>query len=432
MSQQPERQATRPSSRRRSTPRARIAPGIAFFLLVSILLSFLSAASALTPLWAHYQAEWHLSPITVTIVFGVYALALLAALLTVGSLSDHVGRRPVILAALVLEAVAMAVFASAGGLSALVTARIIQGLATGTVLGALGAAVIDLDKQRGTRANAVAGLGGFALGALGSSVLVEYVPEPTRVVFLVLLGIFLIQGLGVSLMAETSSPRPGALASLRPNVALPRPARTPFLVAVPILIATWGLSGFYASLGPALVRLVAGSNSIVVGSLAVPAFSGVAAVAVVFVRNLAPADVMRGGSAAVLLGVAVTLLGITQTSSALFFLGTAVAGAGFGASFQGAIRTVLPCAEAHERAGVLSVIYIVSYVGLSVPVVIAGVVITHGATVVHTSEGFASAVILLSAVPLAELVVRRARPARQAPEFAGPDDVMARAGCLEA
>lgn len=104
----------------------------------------------------------------------------------------------------------------------------------------------------------------------------------------------------------------------------------------------------------------------------------------------------------------------------------------FGTSFQGALRTVLPRAEAHERAGLLFAIYIVSYLGLSVPVVIAGVVINHGTTLVHTSEGFAGVVILLSALALAALVVRRTKPGRQAPQVARPDDVMARAGCLEA
>ena len=407
----------------------RISRGAAFSLLVSILFSFLAAGSALTPLWAHYETEWNLSPISVTIAFGVYAVALMAALLTVGSLSDHVGRRPVIIAALLVDAVAMAVFASAGGLGALLVGRILQGFATGAALGAVGAAVIDIDKERGTRANGYAGLGGFALGALGSSLLVAYAPAPTRAVYLLLLVIFLIQSLGVALMAETTTSRPGALASLRPNVTLPRSARGPFLLTVPILVATWGLSGFFASLGPALIRLVAGSNSIVVGSLAVTAFSGVAALAVVFTRKFAPDDLMLGGSVAVLLGVTATLLGIIEASTILYFVGAAVAGGGFGASFQGAIRTVLPCAEARDRAGLLSAIYIVSYLGLSVPAVIAAVIINGGATVVHTSEGFAGIVIAVSALPLAALVARRPKPREQ---FAGGDEVMARAGCLEA
>src|ERR1700754_565625 len=88
---------------------------VAFYLLASIVVFFLAGSSAPTPLYAVYQAEWGFSPITTTIVFGVYALAVLAALLTVGSLSDHIGRRPVLLAALALQAAVMVVFATAEG-----------------------------------------------------------------------------------------------------------------------------------------------------------------------------------------------------------------------------------------------------------------------------------------------------------------------------
>ena len=67
----------------------------AFYLLASITISFLAGSSAPTPLYALYQAKWGFSPITVTIIFGIYALSVLTALLFVGRLSDHLGRRPV-------------------------------------------------------------------------------------------------------------------------------------------------------------------------------------------------------------------------------------------------------------------------------------------------------------------------------------------------
>src|SRR3954468_21098169 len=104
--------AARPFSRR-------LPDGAAFALQVSILAAFLAGSSATTPLWAVYQSEWGFSPITVTVVFGVYAVAALAALLTLGSLFVLVGRRPVLLAAGALQAAAMLVFATADGVSAL-------------------------------------------------------------------------------------------------------------------------------------------------------------------------------------------------------------------------------------------------------------------------------------------------------------------------
>src|SRR5229473_7897626 len=129
-------------------------PRVALYLQASIIVAFLAASSAPTSLYAVYQARWGLTPITITIVFGVYALAVLAALLTVGSLSDYVGRRPVLLSAIVIQAAGLVVLSQANGLPELVAGRILQGLATGAAAGAVGAGMLDLD-----RARAVCGLG---------------------------------------------------------------------------------------------------------------------------------------------------------------------------------------------------------------------------------------------------------------------------------
>src|SRR3984885_13164589 len=108
-----------------------LSKGTAFYLLASITVSFLASSSAPTPLYALYQAQWGFSPSTVTVIFGIYALAVLAALLSAGRLSDHLGRRPVLIAATAVQAATMVIFATASGVGDLVLARIIQGLATG-------------------------------------------------------------------------------------------------------------------------------------------------------------------------------------------------------------------------------------------------------------------------------------------------------------
>ena len=108
------------------------------------LAALLFASSAPSPLYVIYQAEWDFSALTLTGVFAVYAVALLSALLVAGSLSDHLGRRPVLLAALVVEIVAMLVFAVAPSVVWLFAARILQGLATGVAMGCISAALLDL------------------------------------------------------------------------------------------------------------------------------------------------------------------------------------------------------------------------------------------------------------------------------------------------
>ena len=397
--------------------RRRLPEPVAFYLLASIVISFLAGSSAPTPLYSVYQSEWGFSPITTTIVFGVYALAVLAALLTVGSLSDHVGRRPVLIAAIAVQAITMLVFANAHDVPMLLLARVIQGLSTGAAVGAVGAGMLDLDKAKGTIANSVAAPLGTATGALASGVLVQFLPAPTKLVYFVLFAVFIAQGVGVILMRESSSPRPGALASLKIQFGLPRQVRRPFLLAAPALIASWSIAGLYGALGPTLVRTLIGHTSYVLGGLSLftAAFSG--AVAVLVLRNTAPRTVMIYGSASLLFGVGATLIAMNAGSTVGFFIGTVIAGTGFGAGFQGAIRSVVPVAAPHERAGVLSLVYVVSYLAMGLPAVIAGFLVVHGGGVQQTAREYEIAVMILAAIALLGAVRRPAAAQDEEPSF---------------
>ncbi|MCW3101544.1 MAG: transporter, partial [Chthonomonadaceae bacterium] len=271
--------------------------------------------------------------------------------------------------------------------------------------------LLDLNKTKGTIANGVAPIFGTASGALGSSLLVQYLPAPTHLVYLLLFAVFILQGIGVALMRESSPPKPGALASLRPQLGIPAAARRPLALAAPAVVAVWALAGFYLSLGPALARLVVGSHSVVLGGLAVFALAGSGGVTVLLIRTTPPRVVMFLATVALILGVGLTLLAIAQTSAALFFIGTAVAGVGFGGGFQGALRTVLPLAAPHERAGLLSSVYVLCYLAMGLPAVIAGFLVVHSG-VLTTAREYGVAVIVLTAVALLGLAwPRREQPA---------------------
>jgi MFS family permease len=387
--------------------RLRPGPTVAFYLLASIIVSFLAGSSVPTPLYATYQAQWGFSALTVTVIFGIYAFVFLAALLTVGSLSDHVGRRPVVLVAIILQVVATAIFIWAASVTALLVARVLQGLATGAAVGALGAGMLDLDKPKGTLANAASPPIGTATGALGAGLLIAYLPDPTHLVYLALLTILLVQAIGVSLIAETSPRAAGALASLRPRLALPTKTRRPMLIAVPALVAGWALAGFYGSLGPALIAHLTGSHSPALAGLSLFILTASAALAVPLLKRTSAGTVMPVGTVALLIGVATTLLATTVGSEALFFTGTAVAGVGFGGCFQGAIRTIAPLAEPHQRAGVLSSIYLASYVALGLPAILAGVLVADGSGIVATSRQYGAMIMLLATLAMLGLIVQR-------------------------
>src|SRR5467141_4536371 len=167
------------------------------YLLASITVSNLASSSAPTPLYPIYQAEWGFSPLAVTFVFGIYAAALLAALLITGRLSDYVGRRPVLIVATAIQAATMVLFAFADGLSDLIAARVVQGLAIGAAIAPVGAGMLDMDKARGAVANSVAPAAGTALGGVVAGLMVHYLPAPTHFVYFVLAAIFVAQVIGV-------------------------------------------------------------------------------------------------------------------------------------------------------------------------------------------------------------------------------------------
>ena len=364
--------------------------------LASITVTFLAASSAPTPLYATYQKAWGFSALTTTVVFGVYALAFLLALLIVGRLSDHIGRRPVLLAGIAGQIAALLVFVEAHSVGALLVARIVQGLATGAAIGAIGAGMLDIDQERGAVANASAPGLGTASGALLSSLAVQWLPAPMRLVYLVLAGLIVAQAFGVLWLPETSPRAPGAWRSLVPQIALPTQTRAPMLAAGPVLFAVWALAGFYGSLGPSLIDHLVGSASVIDAGLGLGVLAGVAAVTTYVLRAMSASRVMMVGTTTLIAGVSLVLLSVWANSVQGFFAGTVVAGVGFGAGFHGGIRLVAPLAHPDQRAGVLSVLFIASYLGLGIPAVAAGVAVVRGGGLVATSYEYGAAVILLA------------------------------------
>jgi MFS family permease len=376
-----------------------LSPNASFYLLASITISFLAGSSAPTPLYPVYQSLWGLSAVMITVVFGVYALAVLAGLLFAGRLSDHIGRRPVLIAATLAQAVVMLLFAAAASAEGLVVARIIQGLSTGAALAAVGAAMMDFNKARGTVANAVAPPFGSAVGGVAAGFFVQFLPAPTHLIYAVLALVFVAQAVGLALMKEPITPRSGVWRSLRPQFSLPSAAREPLLLALPVLIAVWALVGLYSCLGPMLLRGMLGSKAPLLGGLAIFVLAAAGGIAVLLLQKLEPQKMMALGSACLLAGVGLSVLALSQGAVWAYFLGTAVAGIGFGAGFQGAVRTVVSVAAPHERAGTLSIVFIVSYIAMGVPAIIAGSLVRHG-NILATAQVFSAVVMALAAAAL--------------------------------
>ena len=184
-----------------------LSPGAMTLFSFAGAMLIAASSSAVTPLYRLYQASMHLTPFWITVVFATYVASLLAALLTVGGLSDYVGRRPVILAALLLNAVAMVLFAEAREVGQLILARAVQGLSVGVGTTALGAAILDTNRARGPLLNSVTAFLGLTAGSLGATALITFAPDPLHRVYDVLLGLTALMVALLWVMPESTTER---------------------------------------------------------------------------------------------------------------------------------------------------------------------------------------------------------------------------------
>ena len=397
-------------------PQTRMGHGRALWLKASLLVSFLAASTAPSPLYALYRDAWGFSALTLTVIFSSYAFALLSALLVFGRLSDHRGRREVILGALVLEFGATLLFWHADSVAWLLSARVLQGIATGIATGALSAGLLDLHRERGPLVNGVAPMLGMAAGAFGTSTLVQFGPSPTQLVFDLLMIVFALQMAAVLYLPETVERRPGAWRSLRPRIAIPARARAMLWQVLPVNTAQWALGGFYLSLGPTLARIVTGNDAPIVGGLLITAMVLSSAVAIFAVRQWPPRRALAIGAAALTLGLVISLAGIVLHSSAAFFIGAAIAGLGFGSAFSGSLRSLVSLAGPQERGALMAGFYVLSYLAFSVPPIVAG--LSTGFFGLHaTALGLGVVLTLMASAALLVL----SRKVAVAPADAGRD-----------
>lgn len=373
-------------------------------------MSFSASSSAPTPLYHFYQQSMGLSNLTVTTIFAAYALTMVATFLTVARLSDYIGRRPMIFAGLALNALALVLFIAAGDAATLVAARLVQGIAVSIGMTTLGATILDTDRTNGPVYNSVTAFLGLTAGALLAGILITSAPLPTRLVFGILLAVTAIEGLVLLVTPETSSAKPGAMRVLLPQIAIPQAAMPTMARLLPLNVATWSLGGFYLSLMPTLVSVATGTASPLVGAVMVALLPFTGATTVLVLRKVAPRRLLPLASFALAAGVAVTLVGIQAQSAAVMVVGTIVAGIGFGSSYAGNLRSILPLAREHERAGLLAAYFVESYASFAVPTVLAGLAVPV-LGLVETSEFYGVVLIALALLSVLLRGIRQPAPA---------------------
>jgi Major Facilitator Superfamily len=379
-----------------------------FWAVAAFAFLAFAASTSASPLYRLYEDKFSFAPATLTLLFMVYIVVLLGTLLVFGSVSDYTGRRIVMLAGLAFGAAGCGVFLIAHGVGCLFAARALQGVAVGLISGAASAALFDLRPNAGAAPliSSATPTGGQALGAIGASALAQYAPAPTHLVWWLLLGAFITGVVAVLAMPEPGTVRPGVVSSLRPHVSVPPAARGAFATAVPALVGIWALAGFYLSLGPALAAQLLHSMNLIWGGILIFLLTGLGAAASTLLARKNPSAVMLGGCLVLIIGASVTFASIETGAAAVLFVGTAIAGLGLGPAFTGAYRATVATAAPYDRTGLITAIYIVSYLATGIPAVLAGIATSHYG-LRRTALVYSLAVAALATVAVSRLVTRQ-------------------------
>ena len=383
----------------------------AFVLALATVVAMMVGASAPSPFYPVLQAELGFSAGTMTTIFGVYALTLLATLLVTGSLSDHVGRRPVLATGFLVLAASMVGFWHAEGVSTLMASRAVQGVAAGLLMSTLSATVVDLEPRHrpglAATLNSVTPLFGLAAGALVAGLALDATSHALPIVFATLTTLYVVIALAVLALPETSPRHDGWRRSLRPQVGIPVAARPAFRRSAPALFAGWATGGLYLSLGAPIVGQLLGGRSHVQQGAVVAILTGVGALSSALGRRFSPRQITLYGTTMLALGTILTLLALHAESLVGFLVAAVIAGSGFGTSFLGIMRSITPTVGPEQRGELFSSVFVVSYLAFGLPAVAAGFAAPHlGLEQTATIYGLA-VVVLSGAAALARAFTTR-------------------------
>ncbi len=360
-----------------------------------------------TPLYPLWQARFALPAVTVTIIYACYPAGVTAGLLYGGRLGDQFGRRPLILAGLLLTVSACLVYLLADSQGFLVGARLANGIAIGLLIGPAAAAIVELqpdgDHAEGSRLASIVTLAAPAGGLLVSTLAVRFVPEPAQAMILpfLLQLLALAAALGLHAVLRETLPPPNRrswrTASYRPqSIAVAKGIRTGFTFAALAGTVCWSSTGLWLAFGPAIVIDVLGPENRLFGGLAVVAYLAMAGLAQMAARRLGYRQAIMGGLLLMLPSFVLINLALGRQSLPGLMAGAVMAGMGQGLGWLGCSELVNRIAPGDLRASVLSALYITGNIAAALPVMVTGL----AADIV----GLPGAVMLLS-VCLAALAV---------------------------
>ncbi|MBO9534135.1 MAG: MFS transporter [Solirubrobacteraceae bacterium] len=350
---------------------------LAFWGVAYAFLVVMAFSAVPTPLYVLYQARDGWSPLTITLIFAVYAVGVVASLFLVGHLSDRDGRRRWMVPAIALNLISVGIFLAWDALPGLLLARFIGGFGVGALTATATAWITELhgharpaaDARRAQTVATAANLGGIGLGPLLAGALAQWAGEPLRTPYWVSFGL-LVVALLVAVAAPETRPRLHPRPAYRPQrVAVPASGRQAYLAVATGAFVAFALLGLFNSLAPAFLAGQLHHTSRLLAGFAAFLVFAAAATAQTRTGTRTPRQILMPGLAALAVGPAVLVASVWLTSLPLFLLGAVVSGIGAGLTFKGAIGTAAQLAPAEQRAEALAGIFLAGYTGLAIPVI---------------------------------------------------------------
>lgn len=394
---------TAPSSGRNPTAPTSDALRRTFVVASASLVAVFAASAAPVPVFNVYRADNGLTTADLSLSVVAYFAGTIIALLCLGRLAHHLGRRPVGLATLLTMIAGSLVLLDVTGLGALVAGRFLMGVGAGLASSALTSYIADSAPDRPAWVAGVvtsqAPMLGLTIGSVISGALVQYVPGARVWVYVVmaaLLALCLLLMLGCR---ETGEPTPGVWRSLRPRVSVPARARSLLPVALSVFTATWALGAFYQSFVPTIARDQLHSDNALVVSLLFAAYMAPSVAGAPLVGRLLPATAQRLGMVVFVVGVTGILVALVTTSVVVMTTATIVASVGQGMGVSASMRALLLGSTAAERPSLMAAIYLACYTGAMVPSIIAGQ-LSHVLPTVTIAFGYGVLALVATAITL--------------------------------
>jgi MFS family permease len=383
-----------------------------FVFAACALLIAMVGTTLPTPLYAIYQQRLGFDASWLTIIFSIYAAGVIAALLAVGSWSDQLGRKPLLIAGLVMGAISAVIFLLSDSIAGLLVGRLFSGFSAGIMTGTATVAVIELAPKTWKNATLVAtaaNMFGLGLGPLLAGFTSQYLPNPLHLVFYIHLALLLLAAVGIALIRETVQRPPKVkLGIQKPSV--PASVRGVFISASIAGLAGFSVAGLFTSMVPSvMIHIMQARSGLLIGAV-IGLFFVASIIGQALLQWLPKSRHMTLGCVGLIIGMICLGLSIATAQLLLLIIAGLVAGIGQGMILRAGMGAVTASSPAHQKAAVTSAFFVVLYVSISLPVVAVGFSV-RAFGLEHVGEFFAS---LVAVVALLAMISMRRVQARQA------------------